>query len=131
MNPRDIDCPTCQAPAGKACRSLTSGRSNTDTHKTRRLAARAHPERPIHPGDPRHPVAGHLTFGLDIDEPDVRRPVGPNTLGERLWPVTIERTATSTRIGYSYEAPSESHTTTRNGIRVTGYTYPRTSRLSS
>ena len=55
--------------------------------------------------DTRQPVAGFLTYGPDIDVPNPRIPMGPNTLGEQLWPVTIERTAEQTRIGFAYAEP--------------------------
>lgn len=38
---RDVACPTCGIDAGLPCRSTTTGRSNTDTHKARHEAARA------------------------------------------------------------------------------------------
>lgn len=56
-------------------------------------------------GDTREPAAGFLTYGPDIDVPNPRVPFGPNTFNELLWPVTIERTAEKTRIGFSYVAP--------------------------
>lgn len=64
------------------------------------------PETNLIPGDPRQPAAGHLNYGVGIDEPLPTTPFGPNTLGERLWPVTIQRLSDRTRIGFSYIAPS-------------------------
>lgn len=64
-------------------------------------------ETTILPGDTRKPVAGHLSYTVGIDTPDPRTPMGPNTLGEHLWPVTIERGEHRTRVGFSYTAPAE------------------------
>lgn len=56
------------------------------------------------PGDPRKAV-GFLNFSRAVRTSDPRIPVGPNTLGEDLWPVTIQHLEHATRIGYSYVPP--------------------------
>ena len=44
---------------------------------------------PLINGDTRKPLAGHLTYAPGV-RPDPQTPMGPNTLGEMLWPVTVE-----------------------------------------
>ena len=56
-------------------------------------------------GDTRPVTAGWLNYPAGIDAPDPRVPMGPNTLGEWLWPVQIECSAECTRIGFSYTRP--------------------------
>lgn len=55
--------------------------------------------------DTRQPVAGWLNYPAGSDYPDPMRPMGPNTLGERLWPVVGERDETRTRVGFAYQPP--------------------------
>lgn len=57
-------------------------------------------------GDTRKPIAGHLNFGPGIDAPNPTRPMGPNTFGELLWPVTFEQSPLGSRVGFSYAAPA-------------------------
>lgn len=83
-------------------------------------------------GDLREPIAGHLTYAAGV-RPNPRIPMGPNTIGELLWPVTVEdlddgwRRFTNgvwvspegtpitapkpkgahTRVGFAYAAPPE------------------------
>ena len=45
----------------------------------------------ILPKDIRKPLAGFLTYPEGVDTPDPFTPAGPNTLGERLWPVTCDK----------------------------------------
>lgn len=59
-------------------------------------------EQTILPVDERKPLAGHLNYAPGIDTPNPAVPMGPNRLGEWLWPVTIERTPERTRVGFSY-----------------------------
>ena len=66
-----------------------------------------HPERTIHPADTRKPVAGHLRYVPGVDTPNPMEPMGPNALGERIWPVTIERTETHTIVGFAYAFPAD------------------------
>lgn len=55
--------------------------------------------------DTRQPLAGHLNYAPGIDTPDPHVPMGPNTFGELLWPVTIERSPERTRIGFANMMP--------------------------
>jgi hypothetical protein len=75
------------------------------TH-TPSLPGDVHEERLIVPGDSRKP-AGRLTYAAGVDCPHPFEPLGPNALGERLWPVTIERTESSTVVGLAYQFPGE------------------------
>ena len=59
----------------------------------------------IIPGDTRKPVAGHLNYAPDAELPDVLTPLGPNTIGEPLWPVTFQRTPERLRVGFAYVGP--------------------------
>ena len=61
-------------------------------------------EMPLLEGDTRKPTAGHLTYSKGV-RPDPAVPMGPNTLGEHLWPVTVEDLGDRTRVGFSYVAP--------------------------
>jgi hypothetical protein len=63
-------------------------------------------EEQLIPGDTRKPAAGYLTYAGGIEDPLPTIPMGPNTLGEKIWPVTIERFDDQTRIGFSNVAPS-------------------------
>lgn len=66
-----------------------------------------HPEQPITPAITRKATAGHLRYAPGVETPNPMEPMGPNALGERLWPVTIERTATQTIVGLSHQYPSD------------------------
>ena len=55
--------------------------------------------------DRRKPVA-YLNYGDIVESPDPFESMGPNSLGEKLWPVTIQRLGARTRIGFSYIRPS-------------------------
>lgn len=58
-------------------------------------------------GDDRMPVAGHLTYPSPV-VPDPRIPMGPNTFGELVWPVTLELVdGGRTRVGFAYITPPE------------------------
>lgn len=76
------------------------------TH-TPSLPGDVHDERTIVPGETRKPLAGHLNYGPLVETPHPFEPLGPNTLGERVWPVTVERSATRTRIGFAFQFPTE------------------------
>lgn len=63
-------------------------------------------EKTIIEGDTRTPEAGYRTYegeGIRLN-PFVFR--GPNSQGERLWPVTIEDIDGKTRVGWSAAEPS-------------------------
>lgn len=60
---------------------------------------------PIIPGDVRKPIAGFANYPPGIDTPNPVQPMGPSRLGELLWPVTVERTAERTRVGFAYTQP--------------------------
>jgi len=62
----------------------------------------------IIPGDMRKPLAGRLNYSATADVPSALEPMGPNTLGEKLYPVTIDRDENRLRVGFSYTAPSMS-----------------------
>ena len=55
----------------------------------------------------RPPAAGKLTYKGRVEVPHPGMPMGPNTLGEWLWPVLWEYDpeADRTRIGFSYIEP--------------------------
>lgn len=46
----------------------------------------------------------HLNYRKHIN-PDPLTPLGPNTIGEHLWPVTVEHHDNGTRVGLSYMPP--------------------------
>lgn len=66
-------------------------------------------------GDERKPVAGYLNYKGTINTPIPYAPKGPNTMGELLWPVTldvIEKDGeTYSRVGFSYTAPTKNFMT--------------------
>lgn len=77
------------------------------TH-TPSLPGDVHEERTIVPGETRKPTAGHLTYRSSaVETPHPFEPMGPNTLGERVWPVTIERRADCTIVGFAYQFPTD------------------------
>lgn len=55
--------------------------------------------------DTRKPTAGWLNYAPGVDAPNPHWPMGPNLLGELLWPVAIERTPERTRIGFTHVPP--------------------------
>lgn len=58
------------------------------------------------PGDDRKAVE-NLNYNGELKDIDPRRPLGPNTLGEWLWPVETEYDPQTnrTRLGLSFIAP--------------------------
>lgn len=56
----------------------------------------------------RKPVAGHLNYRGRLGVPYPGIPMGPNTMGEWLWPVHWEYDPVTdrTRIGFAYTAPN-------------------------
>lgn len=63
------------------------------------------PRRLIRRGDLRQPASGWLNYPPGIDDPDPYRPMGPNLIGELLWPVMVQRLVDRTRVGFAYIAP--------------------------
>ena len=59
-------------------------------------------------GDTRKPVAGHLTYSAGSDVPSPWAPMGPNRMGEAVWPVTSEVLEDGRiRVGFAFIAPRE------------------------
>ena len=64
---------------------------------------------PIIDGDTRKPIAGFLNYKGRINTPIPYAPKGPNTMGELLWPVSIDYVTRDgveySRVGFAYTAP--------------------------